>query len=68
VLHSLVGSTGAADAGTFTVADQTDPPTAVTGDARGTYQPAVALDGTEDIVLYYIPDFTKEGYGVNFSG
>jgi len=62
-LHTLVGSTGAADAGTLVVADQTKPVTNTTGDRRGTYDPAVALDGVEDIVLYYIPDFTADGFG-----
>lgn len=67
VLHALDGA-GAAEGGTFTVADVTDPPTASTGDARGTYNPGSAPDGTVDYILYYVADLTKEGYGVNFAG
>ncbi len=67
ILHALDGA-GAAEGGVFTVADVTDPPTAITGDARGTYNPSADPDGAEDYILYYISDFTKEGYGVNFSG
>lgn len=67
VLHAIDGA-GAAEGGVFTVADVTDPPTAATGDARGTYNPSADPDGAEDYILYYIADFTKEGYGVNFSG
>lgn len=67
VLHAIDGL-GAAEGGVFTVADVTDPPTATTGDARGTYNPSADPDGAEDYILYYIADFTKEGYGVNFSG
>lgn len=67
VLHAIDGL-GAAEGGVFTVADVTDPPTASTGDARGTYNPSADPDGAEDYILYYIADFTKEGYGVNFSG
>jgi len=62
-LHLLVGSTGAADAGTLVVADQTLPVTNTTGDRRGTYDPAVALDGVEDIVLVYVGDMTSDAYG-----
>lgn len=36
----------AIDAGTFVPAVTTDPATAVTGDVRGTFDPAVALNGT----------------------
>lgn len=64
-LFRMVGSTGAADAGTLVVADATSPVTNTTGDRRGTYDPAVALDGVEDIVLYYVPDLTADGYGNN---
>lgn len=64
-LHTLVGSTGAADAGTLVLADQTSPVTNTTGDRRGTYDPAVALDGAEDVVLYYIGDLTADAYGNN---
>lgn len=67
VLHALDGA-GAAEGGTFTLADTTSPPTASTGDARGTYNPGNAPDGSADFVLYYIPDLTKEGYGTNFAG
>lgn len=67
-LHILVGSTGVADAGTLVVADQTSPVTNTTGDRRGTYDPAVALDGVEDIVLYYVGDLTADGYGNNARG
>ena len=63
-----VDGAGAAEGGVFTVADVTDPPTASTGDARGTYNPSADPDGAEDYILYYVPDFTKEGYGVNFAG
>ena len=65
VLHTLVASTGAADAGTVVVADVTSPVTNTTGDRRGTYDPAVVLDGIEDIVLYYVPDLSADGYGNN---
>lgn len=67
----LAGVTGANadDGGTFTVADETDPPTASTGDARGTYNPGNLPDGSADYILtYYASDLTKEGYGVNFTG
>lgn len=64
-LHTLIASTGAADAGTMIPADQTSPVTNTTGDRRGTYDPAVALDGVEDIVLYYVGDLTADGYGNN---
>ncbi len=68
VLHAFDGA-GAAEGGTFTVADQTDPPTAVTGDARGTYNPANLPDASADYILLYVAsDLTKEGYGVNFTG
>lgn len=58
-------SDGTADAGTLVVADQTSPVTNATGDRRGTYDPAVALDGIQDIILYYVPDLTSDGYGNN---
>lgn len=68
VLHAFDGA-GAAEGGTFTVADQTDPPTAVTGDTRGTYNPGNAPDGSADYILLYVAsDLTKLGYGVNFTG
>ena len=36
---------------TFTAADTTSPATATTGDTRGTYQPALASDGTARLVV-----------------
>jgi len=68
VLHAFDGA-GAAEGGTFTVADQTDPPTATTGDARGTYNPGNLPDASADYILLYVAsDLTKEGYGNNFTG
>lgn len=68
VLHAFTGA-GAAEGGTFTVADETSPPTATTGDARGTYSPGNLPDGAADYILLYVAsDLTKEGYGVNFTG
>jgi len=57
-----------AEGGTFTVADQTDPATATTGDTKGTFNPANALDGVVDIVMWYHPRLVKESYGENFTG
>lgn len=57
----------AIDAGTFVPAVTTDPATATTGDARGTFDPAVALNGANTVaVLIKIADpSTKIGaYGV----
>ncbi len=73
VLHALTGSTaagsaGANDGGNFVIADATSPATAITGDARGTYGPGNAPDGSADYVLWYHPILTKDGYGQNFSG
>ena len=44
-------NTLAQDAGTFTVADMTNPATSTTGDVRGTYQPSTASDGTKRLVM-----------------
>lgn len=41
----------AIDAGTFVVADTTQPATATTGDTRGTYVPAGTLDGVKVLAL-----------------
>lgn len=57
-----------AEGGTFVVADATSPATATTGDARGTYNPGNALDGSVDNILWYHPILTKDGYGQNFAG
>jgi hypothetical protein len=66
-VHALTGA-GAADGGSFTVADATSPATAVTGDTKGTYNPGNAPDGSADFVLWYHPILTKDGYGQNFAG
>lgn len=69
VLHHLDG--GGAIEGTianWTVADVTSPATATTGDTKGTFNPATAPDGIEDIHLYYIGNLTKDAYGENFTG
>jgi len=44
-------NTLAQDAGTFTVADMTNPATSTTGDVRGTYTPSSATDGTKRLVM-----------------
>ena len=44
-------NTLAQDAGTFTVADMTNPATSTTGDVRGTYQPSTASDGIKRLVM-----------------
>jgi len=44
-------NTLAQDAGTFTVADMTNPATNQTGDVRGTYKPSTASDGTKRLVM-----------------
>ena len=69
VLHSLdaVGATEGSITN-WTVADVTDPPTATTGDARGTFNPETAPDGAVDTHLYYIGNLTKDAYGNNFAG
>ena len=66
-LHALTGA-GAADGGSFTVADATSPATAITGDTKGTYNPGNAPDGSADFILWYHPILLKDGYGQNFSG
>lgn len=61
----------AIDAGTFVPAVTTDPATATTGDVRGTFDPAVALNGSNTVaVLIKIADpSTKVGaYGVKQFG
>lgn len=57
----------AIDAGTFVPAVTTDPATATTGDTRGTFAPAVALNGTNTLQVGYLiaNPATKVGaYGV----
>jgi len=44
-------NTLAQDAGTFVVADMTNPATSTTGDVRGTYQPSTASDGIKRLVM-----------------
>lgn len=62
----------AIDAGTFVPAVTTSPATATTGDVRGTFDPAVALNGSNTCqVGYVIADASSRigGFGVeNFSG
>lgn len=62
----------AVDAGTFVPAVATDPATGTTGDVRGTFDPAVTLNGSNTVqVLIQIHDIsTKVGaYGVDqFAG
>lgn len=62
---------GAADAGTFVAADA-NTATATTGDVRGTYDPAVALNGSNvvSVLLYCADPLNKAAaYGVaQFSG
>jgi hypothetical protein len=41
----------AQDAGTFVVADMTNPATSITGDVRGTYKPSTATDGIKRLVM-----------------
>lgn len=43
----------AIDAGTFVPAVTTDPATATTGDVRGTFDPAVALNGSNKVLVGY---------------
>ena len=63
---------GAIDAGTFVAAVTTEPATATTGDVMGTFDPAVALNGTNTVGLLVVitDNSTMEGaYGVaNFAG
>jgi hypothetical protein len=69
VVHALTGASPVAEeGGVFVVADATSPATAVTGDTKGTYNPAVIPDGSLDYILWYHPILTKDGYGQNFSG
>lgn len=56
------------EGGVFTPADTTAPATAITGDARGTYNPGNLPDGSVDYILWYHPILTKDGYGQNFTG
>jgi hypothetical protein len=44
-------NTLAQDAGTFVVADMTNPATSTTGDVRGTYTPSSASDGVKRLVM-----------------
>lgn len=65
-------ASNAIDAGTFVAADTTSPATATTGDVRGTFDPAVTLNGTNKCkVVFEIADrSTKVGsFGVTqYSG
>lgn len=57
----------AIDAGTFVPADTTDPATATTGDVRGTFDPAVALNGSNSVqvgILIEDPTTQAGAYGV----
>lgn len=68
-VHALTGAAVLAEeGGSFTVADSTSPATAITGDTKGTYNPAVIPDGALDYILWYHPVLTKDGYGQNFAG
>jgi hypothetical protein len=68
-VHALTGAgVVAEEGGLFVVADATAPATAVTGDTKGGYTPAVIPDGSLDYILWYHPILTKDGYGQNFSG
>lgn len=62
----------AIDAGTFVPAVTTDPATATTGDVRGTFDPAVALNGSNTCQVGYViadPSSRIGAFGVpNFSG
>lgn len=61
----------AIDAGTFVPADTTNPATAITGDVRGTFDPAVALNAANTVgVFYAIADSSsKQGaYGIKQFG
>lgn len=61
----------AIDAGTFVAAVTTSPATATTGDVRGTFDPAVALNGTNTCqVLFVIADITSKigAFGVKQFG
>jgi hypothetical protein len=44
-------NTLAQDAGTFVIADMTNPATSTTGDVRGTYTPSSASDGVKRLVM-----------------
>jgi hypothetical protein len=44
-------NTLAQDAGTFVIADMTNPATSTTGDVRGTYKPSTACDGIKRLVM-----------------
>lgn len=60
-----------ADAGTFVPAVTTVPATALTGDTRGTYTPAGAIDGTKPLSVLIVPagQQTKaQVYGVDQFG
>ncbi len=52
----------------WTVADTTNPPTASTGDTKGTFNPASLPDGVVDLILTWIPALTNDAYGENFTG
>lgn len=62
-----VRANNAIDAGTFVPADTTSPATGTTGDVRGTFDPAVALNGSNTVqaVILIADRSTKVGaYGV----
>lgn len=61
----------AIDAGTFVPAVTTDPATTTTGDVRGTFDPAVALNGTNTVAVLIVvndPNTKVGAYGVKQSG
>jgi hypothetical protein len=62
----------AIDAGTFVPGVTTDPATATTGDVRGTYDPAVTIDGTNTVAVHVViadPNTVTGVYGVTqYSG
>ncbi len=56
------------DQSNWTVADVTDPPTAITGDTKGTFNADGLPDGADDTILTWFANLTKEAYGNNFTG
>lgn len=64
-------ASNAIDAGTFVPADTTSPATATTGDVRGTFDPAVALNGTNRVSVTVVcanPETKVGAYGVKQFG
>lgn len=55
----------AQDAGTFTAADQTSPPTASTGDVFGKYAPSSASNGTKRLVVEVLLSEANVGANAN---